>query len=351
MGHGKERIDKNCLNCGTTVEGRFCQNCGQENIVPGETLWQMIRHFFEDITHYDGKFFSTLKLLLTRPGFLSKEYVSGRRQRYLHPVRMYVFTSALFFLVFFALGPVKVKLDGPAYSQTTKDSIINSLASEAIQNDSLRENIEYIKMMTDSGFKIAPLDYEYLIKSGIRKSSLDSLEIVRANRLEANKVGSEDAVIADAVNKRLSRMVESEDSSSYFRDHYVDGFLHKFPMILFVSLPFFAYIMQFLFFRHKEFRFFHHSIFTIHLYIFSFIASLLVMLFAWAADKTGWSIFSILMFIALIYALIYPFIAIKSFYKTTWIKAFFKWALMYLLGIILFGIIAMIFATIQFFLL
>src|SRR6476620_10519249 len=102
MAHNTERIGKTCLNCGTVVAGRFCQNCGQENVEPKQTAWHLVHHFFSDITHFDGKFFNSVYLLFRRPGFLSKQYLLGKRASYLDPVRMYVFTSALFFLVFFA---------------------------------------------------------------------------------------------------------------------------------------------------------------------------------------------------------------------------------------------------------
>ena len=205
--------------------------------------------------------------------------------------------------------------------------------------------------MTDKNFEIAPLDYEYLIRSGIRTSSLDSLEIIRANRLKANRVGDEDQMLADAVNKRLSKMVESENASLYFREHFLDGFLHKFPLILFISLPFMAFIMHLLFLRRKDLSFFHHSIFTIHTYIFSFIASLIFVLFAWASSQLNWGIFMLIFGLVLAYALLYPLIAIKKFYNVSWLKAFVTWSLMYLLGSIVFGIIALLFAVIQFFLL
>jgi len=81
--------------------GRYCHVCGQENVEPKESFWHLLTHFFNDITHFDGKFFITLKDLLFKPGFLSKEYMIGRRASYLNPVRMYVFTSAIFFLLFF----------------------------------------------------------------------------------------------------------------------------------------------------------------------------------------------------------------------------------------------------------
>lgn len=102
MSHFKERKEKNCLNCGAQVEGRFCQVCGQENSEPKESFWHLVTHFFNDITHYDGKFLNTVRYLLTRPGFLTAQYTRGRRVSYLHPIRMYVFTSAFFFLIFFS---------------------------------------------------------------------------------------------------------------------------------------------------------------------------------------------------------------------------------------------------------
>ena len=103
MSHIPQRKEKDCLNCGAIVQGRFCHVCGQENVVPKESFWHMVIHFFYDITHFDSKFFETLKDLVTKPGFLSKEYMKGRRASYLHPVKMYVFTSAVFFLRFTSL--------------------------------------------------------------------------------------------------------------------------------------------------------------------------------------------------------------------------------------------------------
>src|SRR6185503_21178833 len=102
VSHSPLRKEANCLNCGATVQGRYCHVCGQENVEPKETFWHMFTHFFYDITHFDSKFFETVKDLAFKPGFLSKQYMLGRRASYLHPVKMYVFTSAIFFLLFFS---------------------------------------------------------------------------------------------------------------------------------------------------------------------------------------------------------------------------------------------------------
>ena len=103
MSKTKERAEKICLNCNTELYDRYCHKCGQENIEPKQSFWHFVSHFFYDITHFDGKFFSTLKYLIWKPGFLSSEYIKGRRRSYLDPIRMYVFSASLFFLIFFSM--------------------------------------------------------------------------------------------------------------------------------------------------------------------------------------------------------------------------------------------------------
>ena len=121
MSHLKERSSKDCLNCGTEVAGRFCQQCGQENVEVKESFFQLLRHFVEDLTHFDGKLWKTVKLLLFKPGSLTKLYVEGKRASYIHPIRMYIFVSAVFFLFMFTgEAPVKPESAG-SKANTSKD--------------------------------------------------------------------------------------------------------------------------------------------------------------------------------------------------------------------------------------
>lgn len=101
MSHKKLRSDKNCLNCGHEVEERFCSQCGQENLELNDSTIHLIIHYVQDLFHYDGKLWNTMKSLVTRPGLVAKEYLEGKRQRYLEPIRLYVFASTVFFLTFF----------------------------------------------------------------------------------------------------------------------------------------------------------------------------------------------------------------------------------------------------------
>ncbi|RAJ88113.1 uncharacterized protein DUF3667 [Chitinophaga dinghuensis] len=97
------RSDNHCLNCGFEVPERFCSHCGQENTVQHETFGHLVKHFVADIFHYDSQFLLTLKYLLFRPGFLTREYMAGRRVRYVNPIKLYVFVSFVFFLTAFGV--------------------------------------------------------------------------------------------------------------------------------------------------------------------------------------------------------------------------------------------------------
>jgi hypothetical protein len=99
MSHKKYRQEKNCLNCGTVVEQKFCPNCGQENVEIRDSFFHMVGHFLADYFHYDSKFFTNLKLLITKPGFLTKEYLEGKRVRHIHPLRLFFFITIVMVLV------------------------------------------------------------------------------------------------------------------------------------------------------------------------------------------------------------------------------------------------------------
>ena len=146
MSKGKERAEKICLNCNAELYDRYCHKCGQQNTEPKHSVWSLISHFFYDITHFDGKFFSTLKYLVKKPGFLSSEYIKGRRNSYLDPIRMYVFSSALFFLIFFSIFSIKpgtINTDG-----FVDDKAMAKVREEAYKNATTRADSAAI----DSGF-------------------------------------------------------------------------------------------------------------------------------------------------------------------------------------------------------
>ncbi|MBV8876475.1 MAG: DUF3667 domain-containing protein, partial [Gammaproteobacteria bacterium] len=87
-----------CENCSAVVTGRYCPACGQRLEPPVHSLWHFAQVAMEDLTHADSRVWRTLGALLFRPGYLTREFLSGRRARYLPPVRLYLVISVVFFL-------------------------------------------------------------------------------------------------------------------------------------------------------------------------------------------------------------------------------------------------------------
>ncbi len=91
--------DSTCPNCGATEAGRYCRDCGQKRPRPGDlSLAHAWRHLVDEVLDVDGRIFRTMRLLFTKPGQLTVDFFSGRRARYVHPLRLFLVVSGLYFL-------------------------------------------------------------------------------------------------------------------------------------------------------------------------------------------------------------------------------------------------------------
>jgi hypothetical protein len=81
-----------CASCSQPLHGRYCSHCGEEAHDPKAlTVGHFLTHTLAHETlHLDGKIWRTLRLLITRPGFLAAEYSAGRRRLYVNPVRIFI---------------------------------------------------------------------------------------------------------------------------------------------------------------------------------------------------------------------------------------------------------------------
>jgi hypothetical protein len=397
VSHLKEREEKICLNCNTNLYGRYCHVCGQENLEPKESVWHLISHFFNDITHFDGKFFSTVKFLITKPGFLSKEYMLGRRASYLNPIRMYVFTSAFFFILLFSLTNAdkimkldenaaekngKEKKDGIQDWEKQKVKLERSLKIE--RNDKDEDSSETITSIKDIDEQIAAAKKVYgdtttrtfdkkdlallmlranmdSIKAGMppeignklsselakRDSAKNGDESFNAFGLSADKYASPQAYDSaqnklpasnrDGWFKTLAKRKLIAINAAYHKDkrgyfeHVRENFMHSFPKILFISLPFFALILKLVYVRRKQFYYTSHGIFAIHLYCSTFILMLVMILATNLHDAVSWKWLHVLMdvisFAVWIYMLIYFYKALRKFYGQGRFKTFLKYCI------------------------
>lgn len=95
----EKEVESSCRNCNSSLHGRFCSHCGQQHKHLDPTLHDLFHEMLHEFAHLDGKIFKTLKQLLLYPGRLSAEFLEGKRARYIGPLRLYLTTSLIFFIL------------------------------------------------------------------------------------------------------------------------------------------------------------------------------------------------------------------------------------------------------------
>lgn len=103
---GNDRIESICQNCGADIDSNYCKKCGQKKDAAFDrSVFFIIGHFFEELFTWDSRFFLSIKYIFLRPGYLTHEYISGRHNKYISPLKMFLFTSFFLFLIMIKSEP------------------------------------------------------------------------------------------------------------------------------------------------------------------------------------------------------------------------------------------------------
>ena len=359
-------------------QGRYCHICGQENIEPKETFRALATHLVYDIMHFDSKFFSTLKYLLFKPGFLSHEYLRGRRASYLHPIKMYVFTSAVFFILFFSfiVNPEEVGKTVEIHEETTKSTQFSGLrdslelAGKNATTDEERKNAEdaikgliiiapvtkpaesglaersagYLK---DSVGGNADRDNDFLDFAGNVPGSVKEYDSLQ-NALPEKK--RDNWLERKAIYRSIMINEKYHGDSEKFREVYFEKFFHSVPQMMFVSLPLIALMLMMLYIRKRKAVFYvNHIIFIIHVFIAVYISLLVFYGLDALYAATGWSVLKILRAATGVYIFFYCLIAMYKFYGQGFIKTAFKYFILLFVCSILSALVLGIFLITAYF--
>lgn len=96
---------KHCNNCDHDYTGNYCPVCSQKSGI-GRISWKSVRQGVMDIWGLGSRsmLYSILQLLL-RPGYMIREYISGRRQVCFPPVKMLFVVTVFYALIIYWLLP------------------------------------------------------------------------------------------------------------------------------------------------------------------------------------------------------------------------------------------------------
>ena len=217
-----------CANCGAPVPGKFCGRCGQRVQHEIHSVWHFTQEATEDLTHADSRLWSTMFALLFKPGFLTREFLDGRRMRYLPPLRLYLVLSVLFFV-----------------------SIAGHHNPHAIvlKEHQGKQAYELVSPTDDPDLAVKPGESPEERAERICKDTYDG----PANRF-----------LQSFVAKGCRKSVLDNGHTIY------EALLHNLPRAMFIFLPALAVVMKLMYWRPRRY-YVEHLLFFVHNHAFAFL--------------------------------------------------------------------------------
>lgn len=88
-----------CASCGAKLKGDYCRKCGEKKIIPERdfSMAKFLTQTLGHLVHFDSKLLRSVWLLFSKPGFLTAEWMAGRRVNYMKPLQLFVVAGLLFY--------------------------------------------------------------------------------------------------------------------------------------------------------------------------------------------------------------------------------------------------------------
>lgn len=272
-----------CDNCFTTLQGDFCHQCGQEKKSYIRNVSGVVTEFFGEFSNWDTRVWRTLLPLWFRPGYLSRRYVDGHRVPYVPPLRLYLFTSIIAFLLLAKLLP---------------DNSLNiNNASEALPS-------------VVSGKAVSPEQFQQEL---IDKIQADA----QANTMALPFLSSES-------NSEFERKIAQLSANP---KQAINKFFSLAPQMMLLLLPLFALLLKLVYIRSERY-YMEHLIVALHSHSFILQFSVLYLALellaqsislAWLSHSVKWLANGVLLWVPL-----YLLLCQKYYYRQSWGKTLVK---------------------------
>ena len=314
-----------CLNCHTRLRGQYCGHCGQRSRNRLISIWQLLQEAFGDLLELDSRLWRTLVPLLIRPGQLTKDYLEGRRARYMPPFRTYLVLSVIFFVVAF-FDPQK---DLSLFFEPAPEPTAEEIAQAEVAKTAAAEQIEEHRQAAVEALQ--GLEAESKISDEIIAEIIDDDDEININ-FGGDNTGvfgnCENASISDEedlpewITKRFpdDRVKKiCERNKARGNENLADAMLDNIPVALIVLLPLMALVLKVLYPMSRRY-FVEHLLFFVHFHAFFFLMLILQILFARFAGLLGPeggavdSISTLILVIASLYIPVYLYKAMRRVY-------------------------------------
>jgi len=317
-----------CENCGMPLIGHWCAKCGQPAIDYRRSFRHVIADVLDSFLNWDSKFFATIGLLITRPWRLTNEFLSGKRVRYLHPGRLYLLASILFFFAV-TYWVKSAHLDPKRLTPEARAEIAADLEKKNLTPEQ-RTNVE-------KALKILPPETASKIEQAIkRKETLtETLKTEDAPDKEP-EAKNPDGALAEFENtdsasppNRFEKWIEGRAKEKLGErgtnlQLFLITMISNVPYMVLCCIPLFAFVLKILYLR-KHVFYIDHLVYALHIHTFAYLAIMLIVLATVGLNRTvpgvlaGW-IVGLLWTIFAVQILL----SIRRVYRQGWFMTVFK---------------------------
>lgn len=351
---------RTCDNCGRELLGEHCYACGQPTKGLVREFSTILGDLADTVFNIDSRILRTIGPLFARPGFLSREYFSGHRVRYVSPVRLFVFMSIIAFVL--AQWSLDVNVGGSGNgvnfgpgNGTTKDSIAQAKTVAEVEKIRALAVTELDKAIKDSGDVPGVAPGLEVAKAQIQKAAERRIDEIRTGKA-ADRNWSDDtgnfefngkpwdaktnpvdvawlpAFVDAGLNKAIGRASSNLKRGVKDPELLKNAFLSAVPQTLFVLLPLFALLLKIVY-VFKRRLYMEHLIVALHSHAFLCLSlaliSVLSLLGDWLAPDgkgffaglTGWLEFGIAWWMPL-----YLLLMQKRVYQQGWLMTLLKFS-------------------------
>ncbi|PYK85087.1 MAG: hypothetical protein DME41_00265 [Verrucomicrobia bacterium] len=340
FGRGKDRQPlpfTHCQNCGAELAGPHCAQCGQAAIDYRRSFRHVIVDVLDSFLNWDSKFFATIGLLIVKPWRLTNEFLSGKRVRYLHPLRLYLLASILFF---FAVnyGAKGLRLEPGKISEKNRTAIAAAVAEK---RDEIEAEFDKENLSTEERKK-AQDALDYLTKPSPAATAAAEQQpsptiTPTASPSEPGKrtygaVDERPFLVFDADTKSstpFERWLETR-AKEKMGEHgtkmglFIATLFSNLPYMMLCCIPLFAFVLKVLYIRRHIF-YIDHLIYALHIHTFLYTGVMLIVLATMGLNRiappalAGW-------IIALLWILfvVQIFLSIRRVYRQGWFMSTLK---------------------------
>src|SRR5438067_8644652 len=317
-----------CENCGAPMAGPFCAQCGQHAVDYRRSFRHIIVDVLDSFLSWDSKFFATIGWLIARPWHLTNQFLAGRRVRYVHPLRLYLLVSILFFFVInywaksLHVDPSKLSAEDraeiaadPDIPQEVKARVQRALDAKGLTQPEAQTSPSSEAAVTSQPSAIA--SPPPAVASPSRSPSGDFGPLMQFDKPPSDK-------FEKWLEQRAKEKMGEHGSKMAL---FIATLFSNLPYMMLCCIPLFALVLKVLYVRKRIF-YIDHLVYALHIHSFAYLAIMLIVLITIGLNRSipgvfaGWIIAALWITFAT-----QIFLSIRRVYRQGWFFTVFKFFL------------------------